>query len=122
MRNAFNSELYIIRLGIYCLVVAIFASCEISAQLARLSTSHHVTMAKELDLSGLQTEAINGRTTHIDRVSTLEMCAIMNNEDWKVAASVTPCLDDIARAIDLLLPRVRRGGRVIYIGAGTSGR
>ncbi|KAH8690314.1 putative glucokinase regulator family protein [Talaromyces proteolyticus] len=79
-------------------------------------------MAHDLDLSGLQTEAINICTSHIDRVSTREMCAIMNNEDQKVATSVTPCLDDIARAIDLLLPRVRRGGRVIYIGAGTSGR
>jgi hypothetical protein len=116
VRNAFNRAQHIIRIGIYCLV-AIFAGWEISTDLARL-----VTMADDLDLSGLQTEAINGRTAHIDRVSTLEMCAIMNNEDHKVAASVSPCLHDIARAIDLLLPRVQRGGRVIYIGAGTSGR
>lgn len=75
-----------------------------------------------LDLSGLQTEAINGRTSQIDHVSTLEMCTLMNNEDLTVAHSVTPCIPDIARAIDLLLPRVRRNGRVIYVGAGTSGR
>lgn len=79
-------------------------------------------MARELNLSGLQTEAINDCTSHIDSVSTRDMCAMINNEDLKVAASVTPCLNDIARAIDLLLPRVRRDGRVIYIGAGTSGR
>ncbi|EED22174.1 glucokinase regulator family protein, putative [Talaromyces stipitatus ATCC 10500] len=75
-----------------------------------------------LDLSGLQTEAINERTTNIDRVSTLQMCTIINNEDKTVADSVTPCLEDIARSIDLLVPRVRAGGRVIYVGAGTSGR
>ncbi|TQB68528.1 hypothetical protein MPDQ_003251 [Monascus purpureus] len=80
-------------------------------------------MARDiLDLSGLQTEAINGRTSQIDRVSTLQMCTIINNEDLTVAASVTPCLPHIARAIDLLTPRVRRGGRVVYVGAGTSGR
>ncbi|OKL56265.1 hypothetical protein UA08_08459 [Talaromyces atroroseus] len=75
-----------------------------------------------LDLSGLQTEAINELTSHIDRGSTLQMCAIINDEDKTVADSVTPCIGDIARAIDLLLPRVRSGGRVIYVGAGTSGR
>lgn len=75
-----------------------------------------------LDLSGLQTEAINERTTNIDRVSTLEMCTIMNNEDKTVADSVAMCLKEIALAIDHLVPRVRAGGRVIYVGAGTSGR
>lgn len=75
-----------------------------------------------LGLSGLQTEAANRWTSQIDQVPTLQMCSIINDEDRTVAASVTPCLHDIARAIDSLVPRVRRGGRVIYIGAGTSGR
>jgi N-acetylmuramic acid 6-phosphate etherase len=75
-----------------------------------------------LDLSGLQTEAINERTSNIDRVSTLQMCTMINDEDITVAESVTACLEDIALAIDLLVPRVRAGGRVIYVGAGTSGR
>ena len=75
-----------------------------------------------LDLSALQTEGTNGRTSYIDRVSTLEMCRMINTEDQIVASSVTPYLPDIARAVDLLFPRVRQGGRVIYMGAGTSGR
>ena len=75
-----------------------------------------------LDLSGLQTEAINERTSNIDRVSTLQMCSMINDEDRTVADSVTACLEDIALAIDWLVPRVRMGGRVIYVGAGTSGR
>jgi N-acetylmuramic acid 6-phosphate etherase len=79
-------------------------------------------MSEKIDLSGLQTEAINPRTTHIDQVSTLRMCTIINREDHLVSASVTPCLPIIAQAIDALVPRVRQGGRVVYVGAGTSGR
>lgn len=76
----------------------------------------------DIPLSTLQTEASNGYTSRIDRVSTLRMCSMINDEDHKIPESITPCLPDIARAIDLLLPRVRHGGRVIYVGAGSSGR
>ncbi|KAL3431947.1 hypothetical protein BDV09DRAFT_206273 [Aspergillus tetrazonus] len=74
------------------------------------------------NLSRLQTEAVNPQTSLIDKLSTLQMCAVINQEDHRVAASVTPCLPRIAAAIDALAPRVRRGGRVVYVGAGTSGR
>lgn len=73
-------------------------------------------------LSHLQTEASNPQTRHIDQLSTLDMCTLINNEDHRVAASLVPCLPHIAAAIDALTPRVRNGGRVIYVGAGTSGR
>ncbi len=75
-----------------------------------------------VDLGGLQTENRNPRTTAIDKVSTEELCRILHQEDCRVAAAVTPCLSAIAGAIDALSERVRRGGRVFYIGAGTSGR
>ncbi|KAL4738523.1 hypothetical protein BDV11DRAFT_215909 [Aspergillus similis] len=74
------------------------------------------------NLSRLQTEAVNPQTSLIDKLSTLQMCTVINREDHRVAASVTPCLPRIAAAIDALAPRVRRGGRVVYVGAGTSGR
>ncbi|KAL2783083.1 hypothetical protein BJX66DRAFT_330840 [Aspergillus keveii] len=74
------------------------------------------------NLARLQTEAVNPRTAAIDRMSTLDMCAAINREDHNVAPSIVPCLPDIASAIDALAPRVQRGGRVIYVGAGTSGR
>jgi N-acetylmuramic acid 6-phosphate etherase len=74
------------------------------------------------NLANLQTEGVNPRTVNIDRISTLEMCTIINADDHKVSESVTPCLPAIAGAIDGLALRVRRGGRVIYVGAGTSGR
>ncbi|KAJ5589717.1 hypothetical protein N7450_003689 [Penicillium hetheringtonii] len=73
-------------------------------------------------LSNLQTEGVNPRTANIDRISTLEMCEVINADDHKVSESVKPCLPIIANAIDELAPRVRQGGRVIYVGAGTSGR
>ncbi|KAJ5630897.1 uncharacterized protein N7484_010997 [Penicillium longicatenatum] len=78
-----------------------------------------------MDLDGLarlQTEGVNPQTTDIDRVSTLEMCTVINNEDHLVAESVALCLPVIADAIDALALRVRKGGRVVYVGAGTSGR
>jgi N-acetylmuramic acid 6-phosphate etherase len=74
------------------------------------------------NLARLQTEAVNPRTAAIDRMSTLYMCVAINREDHNVAPSIVPCLPDIAAAIDSLAPRVQRGGRVIYVGAGTSGR
>jgi N-acetylmuramic acid 6-phosphate etherase len=75
-----------------------------------------------IDLSKLQTESRNGNTTAIDSVSTLEMCSIINQEDEGVTEAVRKCLPQVAAAIDATAPRVREGGRLIYVGAGTSGR
>ena len=79
-------------------------------------------MQTAVDLSGIQTEGRNANTTNIDKVSTLELCQIINDEDSKVANAVAECLPQIAGAIDSLVERVQCGGRVVYVGAGTSGR
>lgn len=73
-------------------------------------------------LGSLQTEAVNARTGNIDQIPTIDLCRVINAEDHQVAPSVTPFLPQIAEAIDALAARVRRGGRVVYVGAGTSGR
>ena len=73
-------------------------------------------------LNGLQTEGKNVTSTDIDKVSTEKLCRIINSEDITVAHAVERCIPDIAATIDALASRVRRGGRVIYVGAGTSGR
>lgn len=73
-------------------------------------------------LAKLQTEGVNPRTINIDQMSTLEMCTVINADDQRVADSVVPYLPVIASAIDALTVRVRQGGRVVYVGAGTSGR
>lgn len=68
------------------------------------------------------TEQINPNTQDIDRLSTLEIVTTINQEDMTVAQAVQNALPQIARAIDGIVERLTQGGRVIYIGAGTSGR
>ncbi len=70
----------------------------------------------------LATEQVNPATTEIDRMTPLEIVQAMNDEDAKVAGAVRQELPRIARAIEEIAARLRRGGRLIYMGAGTSGR
>ena len=77
---------------------------------------------KKIDLEKLTTESRNQNTLNIDKVSTLEMVKMINNEDKKVAVAVEAELPRIAEAIDEIAIRMNKGGRLIYIGAGTSGR
>lgn len=73
-------------------------------------------------LSKLVTEDRNPNTMNIDNVSTLEMIELINEEDKKVALAVSEAKESIARAVDVIAERLSIGGRLIYIGAGTSGR
>lgn len=75
-----------------------------------------------LDLSRIQTEQRNPDTMDIDRVSTLDMVREINREDQKVAKAVERVLPEVAKAVDGTAQRLERGGRLIYVGAGTSGR
>lgn len=75
-----------------------------------------------MDLNELVTESINEDTKNIDKVPTLEMLRMMNEEDKKVALAVEKELPSIAEVIDIISKKVYEGGRLIYIGAGTSGR
>jgi N-acetylmuramic acid 6-phosphate etherase len=74
------------------------------------------------NLASLITEARNPRTEHIDELSTLDMLTLINQEDASVAAAVAVELPGIARAVDEIATRFAQGGRLFYIGAGTSGR
>lgn len=74
------------------------------------------------DLGGLGTERANPRTTQLDTMSTLELLTVMNEEDRQVPEAVARVLPEIARAVDLVVASRRRGGRLVYLGAGTSGR
>jgi len=73
-------------------------------------------------LGQLLTEARNPATEHLDELSTLHMLEVINDEDAKVAAAVRAELPAIAQAIDAISSRFQQGGRLFYIGAGTSGR
>jgi N-acetylmuramic acid 6-phosphate etherase len=68
------------------------------------------------------TEAPNPRSTELDAMSSLEIVTLMNDEDATVPAAIRPALPAIAAAIDAIAERLRRGGRLFYAGAGTSGR
>ncbi|NYF78466.1 N-acetylmuramic acid 6-phosphate etherase [Granulicella arctica] len=74
------------------------------------------------NLSSLLTEARNPATARIDELSTLDMLRLINDEDAKIAAAVAAELPSIACAIDAIAERFEQGGRLFYIGAGTSGR
>lgn len=75
-----------------------------------------------IKLENLTTESRNSSSLNIDKVSTLDMVKIINNEDKKVALAVEKELVKIAEAIDGIVSGIQKGGRLIYIGAGTSGR
>ena len=70
----------------------------------------------------LTTEQSNPNTSDIDRLPTLDALRLMNDEDAKVAAAVQAALPDIARAVDAIAAALASGGRLFYVGAGTSGR
>ncbi|MBR4904418.1 MAG: N-acetylmuramic acid 6-phosphate etherase [Selenomonadaceae bacterium] len=74
------------------------------------------------NFSALTTEKINPATVNIDKCTTLEMVKLINDEDKKVALAVESVLPEIARAVDVIAESFNRGGRLFYIGAGTSGR
>jgi len=73
-------------------------------------------------ISRLRTEALNLAAARLDTSSSLEIARLINAEDAKVAPAVRRALPQIARAIDLIAAALERGGRLIYVGAGTSGR
>lgn len=75
-----------------------------------------------MKLETLLTEQANAASAQIDAVSTVEMLRIINEEDKKVALAVEAALPSIARAVDAIVERMERGGRLFYTGAGTSGR
>jgi N-acetylmuramic acid 6-phosphate etherase len=68
------------------------------------------------------TEQRNPNTIEIDRMTTLEALTVMNREDATVAGVVQAALPQIAAAVDLIVAKLRAGGRLFYVGAGTSGR
>jgi len=74
------------------------------------------------DLGTLKTEGRNQNTLHIDQMSTLDMVTVMNNENRVVEDAIATQLPKIAAAVDIIAEALNRGGHLIYIGAGTSGR
>lgn len=79
-------------------------------------------MALEQNMATVLTETRNPRSVEIDALSTEGMLRVINDEDATVAARVADEIPNIATAIDAIFERMQKGGRLFYIGAGTSGR
>ncbi len=75
-----------------------------------------------MSLDSLLTEQRNAAAENLDALSTFEMLRVINHEDHKVADAVGRALPEIARAVDAIAEKLEAGGRMFYIGAGTSGR
>lgn len=75
-----------------------------------------------IDLSSMITETRNPASVEIDQLPTLEMLRVINQEDQQVALAVSQLLPEITRAVDAIAAAFGKGGRLVYIGAGTSGR
>lgn len=75
-----------------------------------------------IDLTKLTTEQRNPETMNLDRMSPLELVETMNKEDQKVIEAVKEVLPEVAKVIEWTTEALRSGGRIIYMGAGTSGR
>lgn len=73
-------------------------------------------------LGNLTTESVNERTKHIDECSTTEILMLINEEDSLIAGAVKETIPKIAAAVDTIVDSMKRGGRLFYFGAGTSGR
>ena len=75
-----------------------------------------------LNLKSMSTEKRNQNTMDLDIMSPLEVITVMNQEDAKVPAVITPALPSIAQCVSWAIESIEAGGRIIYMGAGTSGR
>ena len=73
-------------------------------------------------LSTLITEQQNPNSMHVDSLSALEIVQLMNKEDKQVPLAIEKCLPQIAQAVECIVAAFQQGGRLVYIGAGTSGR
>lgn len=74
------------------------------------------------NLDTLETEQINQNTLHIDEMSTVDMITAINREDQTIALAIEKQIPQISKAVDCIYQQMQKGGRLIYIGAGTSGR
>jgi len=75
-----------------------------------------------MDLEKILTEARNPNTINIDELSSLDIVKLINQEDHKIAIAIQDILPDIAKTVDDIVGAIQSGGRLFYLGAGTSGR
>ena len=75
-----------------------------------------------MDLTKFATETRNPNTQDLDIMTSLEIVTVMNQEDRNVCLAIEQTLPEIAKLVDVVAAAFEKGGRLIYMGAGTSGR
>src|SRR5471030_1444793 len=90
--------------------------------LPSMSQPEKTTARTSSDLQSLTTEKLNEASNGLDTKSAIDIARIINHEDARIAAAVKKALPEIAIVIDTVARSLRDGGRLIYIGAGSSGR
>lgn len=75
-----------------------------------------------VDLAKMETEKQNPNTMNLDKMSVKDALIVMNNEDKKVAEAIEEVIPEIEEAVHVIIRQLKKGGRLIYTGAGTSGR
>jgi N-acetylmuramic acid 6-phosphate etherase len=86
------------------------------------SISEHMTIERPSTRGHLLTEQVNLNSANLDRLSTLDLVDLFNKEDINTINAIAGARQELADAIDLIADHLRQGGRLFYIGAGTSGR
>jgi N-acetylmuramic acid 6-phosphate etherase len=84
--------------------------------------SKKIVLEPATDIRGIATERENPRSSGLDQLSAVEIARIINHEDQTVAKSIESVLPKVAEGIDAIAAAFRNGGRLIYVGTGTSGR
>src|SRR5689334_5039604 len=79
-------------------------------------------VTRRIDYARLPTERVNRASAHIDRLSVRRALEIINHEDAAVPRAVRRALPSLERAVQVIVRSLRGGGRLLFIGAGTSGR
>ncbi|WP_422142837.1 N-acetylmuramic acid 6-phosphate etherase [Miniphocaeibacter sp.] len=79
-------------------------------------------MKNKMDISNLDTEKRNKNSENLDTLNSLEIVSLMNKEDENIPKAIAKVLPTIAKLVDAVIETFNKGGRLIYIGAGTSGR
>ena len=78
-------------------------------------------MDKKNEYSVLTTEGNNEKSRNIDKMSSLDIATLINSEDKTVPLAVEKAIPEIAAVIDICAEAIKNGGRIFYVGAGTSG-
>ncbi|MDR2870499.1 MAG: N-acetylmuramic acid 6-phosphate etherase [Deferribacteraceae bacterium] len=79
-------------------------------------------MQNNTNTAHLTTEKRNDKSVNLDKMTALEFCQVMNDEDANAVAAVKAAIPQVAKIIDLAAEKLKNGGRLVYMGAGTSGR